>query len=106
VRAPERQVQEAERIKQRLRRVPEGVHDHPLGDLRGARAIGVSAHAVDDHQQRRALGDRGCHPVLILLAPAEQAHVSEFEPQENPVHLLDLAVIYITCAVRGRSGAT
>src|SRR5437588_577690 len=83
VRLPERQVEEPERIEERLRRVPESVQDHPLGDGRGARAVGVAAHAVDDHQQRRALGDRGHDPVLILLAPAEQAHVCVFDPQEE-----------------------
>src|SRR5207253_966835 len=36
VRLPERKVEEPERIEERLRRVPESVQDHPLGDGRGA----------------------------------------------------------------------
>jgi hypothetical protein len=79
--APERQVQEAERIEQRLRRVPEGLGDHLLRHLRGARAVRVSAHAVDRNQERCMLGDRRADPILILLAPAYQADIGVFDPQ-------------------------
>ena len=59
VRASERQVEEPERIEERLRGVPEGLEHDSLRDLRGARAVGVAAHAVDHHEQRRMLGDGG-----------------------------------------------
>ena len=82
VRAPERQVQEPQRIEQRLRRVPEGLDDHLWVTSRGARAFGVAAHAVGHHQQRRVLGDGHAHPVLVFLAPAEQAEIRVFNLQE------------------------
>ena len=83
VRAAQRQVQEAERIEQRLGRVPEGFEDHLLRDLGRARAIGVAAHAVDDDEQRGVLGDRGGDPVLVLLAASEQADIGVLDPQEG-----------------------
>ena len=60
----------------------EGFHDHLLRDLRGARAVGVPAHAVDHDQQRRLLGDRGANPVLVLLAAPEETDIGVFDPQE------------------------
>ena len=82
VRAAEHQVQESQRIEERLRAVPEGIEHDLAGDLRGARTVGVAAHAVDDDQQRRMLGDGGGYPVLVLLAPAQKAEVGIFNPQE------------------------
>ena len=98
VRASERQVQESERIKQRLRRVPEGFRDHLLGDLRGARAVGMSAHAVDRDQERGVLGHRGADSILIFLAPTEQADVGVFDPQEDSIASVRLArTLYHLC---------
>src|SRR5579863_9433088 len=79
--AADGQVQEAERIEERLRRGGERFHDRLLGHLRGARTVRVSAHAVDHQQQRCVLADRGVHPVLILVAPAQQADFRVFDSQ-------------------------
>jgi len=59
--------------------------------LRGARAVGVSAHAIDRHQERCLFGDGRGHAVLILLATAEQGDIRVFDPQEDSVCLLDFA---------------
>jgi hypothetical protein len=53
--AAELQVQEAERIEQRLRRVPERLDQRLLRGLRGGGAIGMAAHAIDDDDQRSLL---------------------------------------------------
>ena len=101
VRASERQVQKAQRIEQRLRRVPEGFQDDLLRDLRGAPAVGVSAHTVDHQQQHGLLRHRDRDPVLVLLAPAEQADVRVFDPQEEvhaSVRLID--ALYHLCGER------
>ena len=79
---PEHQVEEAQRIEQRLRGMPEGIEHDLAGDLRGARTVGVAAHAVDDDEQRRMLGHGGGDPVLVLLAPAQEADVGVLNPQE------------------------
>ena len=78
--------------------MPERLGDHLLRHLRGARAVGMAAHAIDDHQQRRMLGDGRADPILVLLAPAEQADFGIFDPQEQSMHLLDLADLYHLCA--------
>src|SRR6185437_11728810 len=83
VRAAEDQVQEALGIEQRVRRVGEGVEHYLAGDLRGARTVGVAAHAVGHEQQRRMLRHRGGDPVLVLLAPADEADVGVLNPQEE-----------------------
>ena len=66
VRAAERQVQEAERVEDGLRRVPEGFDQSLDGGLGGFRAIGVPTHAVDDDEQGRVFGDRDRHAILIV----------------------------------------
>ncbi len=94
-------MQKTQRIEQRLRGVPEGFHDHLLRDLRSACAVGVSAHAVDHQQQGGLLRHRGRDPVLVLLAPAEQADVRVFDPQEEfhaSVRLID--ALYHLCGER------
>ena len=91
VRAAERQMQESHRIEQRLRGVPEGIHDHLLSDLRGAGPVRVSAHAVDHHQQGGVLSDRGGNAVLVFLTPAQQADVRVLDPQGNSLCLLESA---------------
>ena len=79
VRAAEREVQEAERIEQRLGLCAEQVEHHLAGDFRRARAVGVAAHAVHDDEQRRtvARGDRGA--VLVVLAVAGQADLGALD---------------------------
>ena len=37
--------------------------------LGGARAVRMTAHAVDDDQQGRMLGDRDRDPILVVCAP-------------------------------------
>ena len=39
-----------------------------LSAVSAARAIGMAAHAVDDHQQRRLLGDRDGDAILVVFA--------------------------------------
>jgi hypothetical protein len=88
VRAADRQMQEPQAVEERLGRVPEGVDDHLLRDLCGARAIGVASHAIDDDEQRRVLGNGRADPVLVLFAPAQQADVGTFDAQEQ-IHASD-----------------
>jgi uncharacterized protein (TIGR00255 family) len=76
-------VKESQRIEQRLRGVPEGLEHGLAGDLRRTRAVGVTAHAIRDQEQRRLLCHRSGHAVLVLLAPAQEAHVGVFNPQEE-----------------------
>ena len=68
VRAAERQMQEAERIEDRLRRVPEAFDQRLDGGLRGLGAIGMTTHAVDDDEQGGMLRDRDGYAILIVVA--------------------------------------
>ena len=68
VRAAQRQVQEAERIEDGLRRVPERLDQHLDGGLGGLGAIGMTAHAVDHDEQGRVLRDRDGDAILIVAA--------------------------------------
>jgi hypothetical protein len=79
VRAAEREVQETERVEQGLGLLAEQFEHHLAAGLRGARAPGMTAHAVHDHEQRRALGGRDGGPVLVVLAIADQADLGEFD---------------------------
>ncbi len=81
VHAAQSQVQEAERVEQRLRRVPERLDQHLLRDLGGARAIGVAAHAIDDHEQRGMFRNRHGAAILVVLAPTQQADIGVFDAQ-------------------------
>src|SRR5215475_12264274 len=63
--------------------MPERFHDDLLCDLCGLRAIGMSTHAVDHDQQRRALGHHRRDPILVLFAPAQQADLRVLDPQEK-----------------------
>jgi uncharacterized protein (TIGR00255 family) len=77
----ERQVQESERIEQRLRGMPERLEQGLEGDLGRARTFGVAAHAVHDHQQHGMLGDGHRNPVLVLLATPEETQIGVFNLQ-------------------------
>ena len=81
VRAAERQVQEAERIEDGLRRVPERLDQRLDGGFGGARAVGMPTHAVDHDQQGRVLGDRDGDAILIVGAITEQADFGVFDAQ-------------------------
>jgi hypothetical protein len=77
-------------------RVRESVEDDLLRNLGSLRTIGMAAHAVDNHEQRRVLADRYSDAVLVLLAPAQEADVGVVDPQEDSMYLLDLVALYIT----------
>jgi hypothetical protein len=72
MRAPERGVQEAKWIEERLRRMPERFENGFLRDFGGFRAVRMAAHAVDDDQQGRMLGHCRGHAVLVFFARTEQ----------------------------------
>ncbi len=65
-------VQEAQRIEQGLRGVPERFEYGFLGDFGRAGAIGVPAHAVDHEKQSRVLGHCRNHTILVFFARSEQ----------------------------------
>ena len=64
-------------------RLPESVYHDLLRDLGCLGAIGVATHTVDHHEQSRLVGDRYSDPILILLAPAQEADVGVVDPQEE-----------------------
>ena len=79
----ESEVQEAHGIKNGLRRVPESLEDDLLRHLGCPGTIGMPAHAVDDDEQGRILRDRAGDPVLVLLAPTEEADIGVIHAQEE-----------------------
>ena len=83
MRGAQRQVQEAERIEQRLRRLPEALDQRLLRDLGGALALGVAAHAVARDQQRGLLGHGDADAVLVGIASALKAEFCVFDPQAS-----------------------
>ncbi len=96
VRAPERQVQESERIEDGLRRVPEGFDQRLDGGLGGLGAVGVTAHAVDDDEQGGVLGDRDGDAILIVGATSEQADFGVFDAQGRVGALINCRALYRT----------
>ena len=74
-------MQKAERIENRMRRLPERLEQRRERGLGGARTLGVPAHAVDHHQEHRLLGGRHRHSVLILLAMADEADIRGLDLQ-------------------------
>ena len=103
VRASERQMQKTERIEQRLRCLPEGLEHDLLGHFRSARAVGVPAHAIHDHEQRGMFRNRGRDPVLILLARAEEADIGVLDPQEDVCASVRLDASFISPPAGERS---
>ena len=83
VRAPESQVQKSHRVEERLRCLREGLEDDLLRHFGGTGAIGVTAHAVHDDEQRAVLGNRGRDPVLVLLASAQETDIGVVHSQEE-----------------------
>ena len=81
VRPAQRQVQESQRIEDRMRRLPERLEQRRERGLGGARAFGMAAHAVDHHQEHGLLGGRDGDPVLIFFAVADEAHVRGLDLQ-------------------------
>jgi hypothetical protein len=72
MRTPKAHVKKAQRIEQWLWRVPERFEQGLLRDLGCARAICVTAHAVDDKKQNRMLGYGGDDTILVFFACPEQ----------------------------------
>jgi hypothetical protein len=74
-------MQESERIEDGVRSLPEGLEQSRERGFRGARALRVTAHAVDHDQQHRVIGGRHCDSVLIFLAVADEAHIRGLDLQ-------------------------
>ncbi len=72
---------ESERIKNRMRNLPERFEQRRESGLGGARPLGVAAHAVDHHQEHRMIGGSDCNSVLILFAVADQADIRGLDLQ-------------------------
>ena len=81
MRCAQRQVQESERIEQRLGRLPEALDHRLLRDLGGPLAFGVTAHAVARDQQRGLLGHGYTDTILVGIASALKAEFCIFDPQ-------------------------
>jgi len=77
------QMQKAERIEERLRNLCERIQNELLRDLGSLRAVRMTSHPIGNHQQHRLLGDRNGDPILVLLAPAQEADVGVVDPQEE-----------------------
>src|ERR1700733_5438237 len=82
VRPTEGHVQKTERIKERLRGMPEALQQYALRHFRCAGAVRVPAHAIDHQQERRVLSHRRCYPVLVLFACPEKADIGVLDLQE------------------------
>ena len=81
MRPAERHVQEAQRIEQRLRGMPERFEHGFLGDFGRAGAIGVPAHAVDDREQDCPVRVGDGDSILVFFAVADQAQVRMLDLQ-------------------------
>ena len=83
----QRQMQETQRIENRMRRLPKCFDQGRERGFGGARAFRMTAHAVDHDQQHCLVRGRHGNPVLIFFAVPDQAHVRGFDLQ---CPLLDL----------------
>jgi hypothetical protein len=81
VRAADRQVQESVRVEQRSAGVPEFLDHRTNRDFRGARPVGVAAHAVDDDEKCGSVAHGDCHAILVFLAITKNAHVRVLDLQ-------------------------
>ena len=79
VRAADREVQEAERIEQWLGLGAKQFEHDLAADFGCARAVRMSAHAVHDDEQRRALARGDCGAVLVVFAVAGQADLGALD---------------------------
>ena len=84
MRTAQRQVQESERVEQRLWQVVEHVQHDPASGLGGARTVGMAAHAIHRNQECRAVADRNRGAILVVLAIAHQADVRKLELHASP----------------------
>jgi hypothetical protein len=85
MRAPETELQETERVKQRLRQAPEHFQHDPATGFRRASAVSMPAHAIHHDQERGIVTDRYGNAVLVLFAIPDQAHVAEFKLHAYPL---------------------
>ena len=83
MRLAQRQVQESERIQQRLRQGCESRNQCLARDFRGARAFRVATHAVERPDQRGSGLDDDGNTVLVLFAGADQADLGMFDLQNR-----------------------
>jgi hypothetical protein len=72
MRAAQRQMQEADGIEHRQRCLLEGIEQALQRRVGGAAAVGMTAHAVDDHEQRGLIGRGYGHTVLVVLTIPDQ----------------------------------
>ena len=71
------------RIEEGVGNLAKGLENDLLRDLGRLGAVGMAAHSIDHDQERRMLtGCRG-DPVLVLLAPSQEADVGVVDPQEE-----------------------
>ena len=80
MRSAERQVQETERVHQRLGRLPEALDHRLLRHLGGPLAIGVTAHAIAGNQQRGLIGHGDTDAILVGFATALKTEFRIFDP--------------------------
>ena len=81
MRPAHRQMQESERIENRMGCLPEGLEQRRQRGFGRSRAFGMAAHAVDDDQKDRLIGGRHRDAILVLLAMADEADVSGLDLQ-------------------------
>src|SRR5271165_5749453 len=93
---PERQMQKAERIENRMRCLPKRLEQRCESRFSGTRTLGVATHAVDDREQHRIVVARNRDAVLIFFAVPDEAHVRGFDLQLLLLRLLlNLGTIFV-----------
>ena len=80
----ETQMQKAERVEQRLGRMPKPVEQRALRNLGGPLTLGVTAHTIAGAEQHCLLGKRNIDPILIGIALALKTDFCAFDPQASP----------------------
>jgi hypothetical protein len=84
MRAAERQVQEAERIEERLPLRAVQLEHRLAADLCRARAVGMAAHAVHHDEQCRTVACSDSGAILVVFAIAGQAGFGELDRHASP----------------------
>jgi hypothetical protein len=79
-------MQETVRVEQRPADFPELVQHHANGHFCGARAIRMTAHAVDDRQHHGAVGVRNGDAILVFFAMPDEAQVRVLDLQGSLRH--------------------
>lgn len=86
---PESEMQEAERIEDGMRGVPESLDQYLLRDLGSTSPFGVTAHSIDGKQKRSVLGHHCSRFVLVIVPGTEKADVGVVDVQGSTRALLD-----------------